>query len=113
LFGFSFQKKEFKHLPKPQLETTNVCKSQTTDRTTRTSGELEWMVMGFIIIQRDSNICESVSVCVYGGGSWGGEVDSKTSPWGATEEEEEEEEEVVVVVVGVRGGSGGTVDRNS
>jgi hypothetical protein len=32
-------------------------------------------------------------------------VDSKTSPWGATEEEEEEEI--------VRGGSGGTVDRNS
>jgi len=43
---------------------------------------------------------------VYGGGSWGGEVDSKTSPRGATEEEEEE-------VVVVRGGSGGTVDRNS
>jgi hypothetical protein len=42
----------------------------------------------------------------------GGKVDSKTSPWGATEEEEEEEEEVEVVVV-VRGGSGGTVDRNS
>ncbi len=41
----------------------------------------------------------------------GGKVDSKTSPWGATEEEEEEE--VVVVVVVVRGGSGGTVDRNS
>ncbi len=32
-------------------------------------------------------------------------MDSKTSPWGATEEEEEEEI--------VRGGSGGTVDRNS
>jgi len=70
------------------------------------------MMMGFIIIQRDSNICESVSVCVcMGVGVGGGKVDSKTSPWGATEEEEEEEEVVVVVVV--RGGSGGTVDRNS
>jgi hypothetical protein len=39
----------------------------------------------------------------------GGRVDSKTSPWGATEEEKEEEEEEEVV----RGGSGGTVDRNS
>jgi len=46
-----------------------------------------------------------------GVGVGGGKVDSKTSPWGATEEEEEEEEVVVVVVV--RGGSGGTVDRNS
>ncbi len=63
------------------------------------------MMMGFIIIQRDSNICESVSVCVWG---WG--VDSKTSPWGATEQEVEEGEDVVGVV---RGGRGGTVDRNS
>ncbi len=41
----------------------------------------------------------------------GGRVDSKTSPWGATEEEKEEEEEEEEEVV--RGGSGGTVDRNS